>query len=350
MPHPRPSWSLSLPALALLLVGACHSDRPTTATGGEGTCQQIFALARERLPACQGGDPAAWTAIYSLIGGPLCNEIGAAVAAGRTRIDEQQAAACADLIRGASCATLEPDPSPCDELYVGLVPAGGTCLSFADCAKGTACRVPGNACGGTCVAVRQIGESCDLSGNMNCVSHASCEQGHCVARVHQGQGGPCASDFDCRDGVLSDALYCPEPPDPKAGTCQAVKSAGPCARNEECQARYYCAPDSHTCTLRLAAGARCTPGEDACENTSACAGTTGAAGTTCVSLPRPVGSSCSRRPGEAVLCDGWCDASPSGGTGLCQPKKKDGERCASAAECLGRCDEAAGRCVPACPF
>jgi hypothetical protein len=330
--------------LAVLTCG-CQSSGPED---GRAYCDEIVAMAKERIPACQGGDPARLSGYYEQVLGNVCDTLGASLSAGRVRFDADRAEDCTTFYSNATCTTLQPERSPCTDVYVGLVAAGGACVTSQDCAAGGLCDAQPGTCGATCTTRRQIGESCASTSGMLCVSGAACTQGKCVAQVRSVQGGACSNDYDCRSGVFGNVLYCAIPAGAKDGTCQPTKSGGPCAGRRECESKLYCASASDTCLARVRSGGACTPGDNACEPGTACVAMAGTTNGTCVEVPRPDGASCGYTGGEYVLCSGWCDAVDFQTSGTCRPKKKDGEACKSASECTGRCDKS-GKCAPACP-
>jgi hypothetical protein len=150
--------------------------------------------------------------------------------------DGATAGRCLDAIRAADCATANLSAlvtllNTCDDTWLGVVPPGGACMTYASCAEpavsggataGASCvnsmcvpvvRQPiGATCdnttyvcdpfasgcsGGTCVALPGPGESC--TGDCRVGSH--CRNGACAALLEM--GATCAADSDCTSDKCS---------------------------------------------------------------------------------------------------------------------------------------------------
>src|SRR6185503_5762355 len=122
---------------------------------------------------------------------------------------------CLQRVRAADCAgtdvaALVALVGVCDDIWTGVVPAGGACRTYASCAEPP---VSGGATAGSscvnsvCVAiVRQpAGATCSTATTMMCDPLvAACSGGVCVALP--GNGEACTGD--CRSGSRCTAGMC----------------------------------------------------------------------------------------------------------------------------------------------
>jgi hypothetical protein len=338
----------------LICLSGCREDPAGSSFGSGGSeagrfCQEFMATLSERIPMCLGGRPETWRRLYTYLQPDLCEDYAAAVTAGRRRFDGAAASACLNLVAAATCDTPVTEPSPCEAAFPGAVPAGGACQAGDECAEGS-CLKMGDACGGQCEDLPDLGEACS---GQRCARNARCDGGRCVASVRSMSGGPCFTSFDCAQGVLQQPLFACVGPATGSRTCQPRRTAGTCGDSLDCQAKYFCDPATHECRPRLAPGAGpCSPAQqDQCMTTTYCLAPEGMTTGTCVELVAADGAPCGGPESIFSRCAGWCElASPTSQVGVCRPPKPAGATCANALECADRrCDLTAHTCLPACP-
>lgn len=240
---------------------------------------------------------------------------------GTIEYDEDKAGACADSFRDQACefAGLSGEPSPCDDVFTGTVPAGGACVVDLQCANS-----------GDCIAT-----------DPNCDPDAACCASTCVVRTEMVSqaGGPCADDIH----VCADDLYCRqvsqtaamcEPLITQEGTACETLSA--CANPMYCNLDLFGSGRPATCKRPAASGTACdledllpcVDNRDFCDPTSL----------TCVRGVAP-GATC----GMGVACvpyasciDNACVADIARG-GACVVEQ--GADCAGDLECIsGTCE------------
>jgi hypothetical protein len=145
--------------------------------------------------------------------------------------DAATAGRCLDGLGKADCAGTDVAKlvamlDVCDDVWKGVVPPGGPCMTYSSCAEPS---VSGGAtAGASCVnsmcvpVVRQpVGSACSTATTMQCDPlAATCTGGACVALP--GNGAACTGE--CRAG-----LKC------TAGTCVALLAAGAaCSADSDC--------------------------------------------------------------------------------------------------------------------
>jgi hypothetical protein len=227
---------------------------------------------------------------------------------------------------------LGEDDADCVAAAVGQVAANGSCgedfgpFRSRECAGGR-CFTPD--CGGTCVALPGLGESCVDA----CVPELRCLDGTC--RPFGAEGEPCSYDGSgCASG-----LYC------RAGSprvcARPLATGATCEPQADVCAEGYCPmfASSPACAALAAEGEPCE-GSLTCQPGLYCPNATGA---TCRRQAAP-GESC-REPGDC-LAPGVCNAA----TGLCELLPVVGEPCAIAGVrgcAAGWCDGAV--CRPQVP-
>lgn len=257
------------------------------------------------------------------------DEITASVEAGRTSYDGEQAAACLDALRGASCDSTDADNRAdvpaCDNTFHGTVADGGVCFDSDECLSDS-CNVPdcGMACcQGVCdptVAVippAAIGQSCLEVG---CVDGAFCNGANiCTALLAVGQA---CSGNECTYG-----LYCTE-----AGTCADAPGRGqPCpdGRCSDIGDRCDTAAAAPTCVALATRGQACPTGFAglfACQGPLTCDATS----LTCQDPPA-VGQACTFLCATGAFCN---DAN------TCEADRAAGQPCGSNSECQSNfCDD-----------
>ena len=156
--------------------------------------------------------------------------LGASASAGRLAYSQSQADACLASLNSNTCAdpggqsAPPPSPAACDQVFVGQVLNGNSCIMDRECANGY-CAV-GTTCPGSCTAFLAVG--------------ASCGAAHTAAAC--GPGNVCA-------GNPSDRACAASTPPGGAGE--------PCSNGyPQCATGYYCL--SHICTPLVAEGGVCT--------------------------------------------------------------------------------------------
>jgi hypothetical protein len=189
-------------------------------------------------------------------------EDGSVVLAGQAALD-----ACAQYISAGTCETLDIDePGPCEDVFVGTVPANGACEDNVQCAGDSWCdETAGTTCG-TCRPQKDNG--------MTCVADDECKGGRCKPMV----GGPatctdladageaCATAEDCRGNRECVAQKCEAPTLPTTGDgcdngMNFENAIGACA---SIRTGLYCKPVAPgttlgTCQPFAALSATCTP-------------------------------------------------------------------------------------------
>jgi len=281
----------------------------------------------DRLYACQGGSPDAYTAHVEAL--DWCNTSAAGIGAAHVTFDATAAAACLADIPGLPCwQNLNASPN-CTNVFVGTVAAGGACyrevpLGAQECAPGTVCTASGSDCTGTCVAHQMTPHQAVIG--------AAC-----------GYANECLGD----DGWLT----CVGPAGPiqsgtGTGTCQVPAESGPCNYGTDCLTG-ACARPSTTmpgmCQAAKHLGDPCTPHAGECGYGTSCA----AATNTCVVYPA-IGQPCAGDVNVDNQChDGICDLS-----GKCVRYGRRGDSCQTTFDTCGfgavRCDSTTLRCEPTC--
>lgn len=334
-------------ALVFLLAATC--DDGASGTFGSGAaearryCEEFQTAFATRSTECQGGRPETVKRLYDSIASTACADISASVAAGSTTFDATAATACLRLLSEATCDTVAPVSSPCEQAFTPLVGAGGVCRTHFDCAEGYCLSDPGS-CGGRCEDRPGLGESCDNPVRV-CARGTYCRGSVCASDRRQTEtAGPCSTQIDCPGGILDRLFYC------AAGTCQPTRTRGACQDSVECRLKYYCHPTTRDCQPRRAAGeGPCSVVVSSCESNSYCLASD-AGPSVCVEEASPDGTRCSNFTEAFAPCSGWCE--PTGGTsseGICRPKKAVGQPCASDGQCVtNRCGRQSGVCLAAC--
>ena len=292
-----------------------------------------------------------------------------AIKLGRAAFDPVQARACLAALSGRGCGRVTATPTACFNAVHGLVPDGGACAWYLECAHGFCSGDTG--CPSTCVGALGQGAQCpDKVTNAQCDLRLGVD---CIASVCSpplAAGAVCDETSRCAAG-----LYC----DSFASKCAALKNEQVvCGADEECADGLYCQQSSGggLCRKKVAQGLPC--GEDPDHATSAasecqdgllCAGFSrkplqpgacaapGDVGAACAA-GRDVtgcarglncsGGACALPPGPGNPCFGggcidgaWCDAA-----GRCQAQGSDGAACTQDVQCAGhRCDPGSGKCA-----
>jgi hypothetical protein len=244
---------------------------------------------------------------------PNLGALEQANADGRGTVSHSGVSECIAYLAELSCAVPEeeeeegcippeppPEATPCDEdnLFIGLVPAGGECSSPGtsyECKEGLVCRTHPNLgvigqcavvglqgdicftngeCGddlycslldGTCQPLRQEGESCVYADRddptpepgtllLACQEHLYCDPvtDSCVAFCQQ--GAPCVVDEQCDEEAELTCIL---------GRCDELRGEGlPCGVDDDCADDRACGfdpnyPETPVCIDRLAVGEPC---------------------------------------------------------------------------------------------
>ena len=329
----------------------------------EGTTEQywtrVVEAERARQEECFGA-PAAYGMLNSrvvsahfLIERELSQrlrDVQPSIDAGRVGFDRQAAAECLHRMLTQSCQELMLDLSAgeecVDQALVGLVPLGGACDRYIDCAG------PDQFCGGgprneprVCTPLSGTGEPCDFIG---CSKGNSCVQVRadprdmpaflCMSRKPAGEGEACSSQSSCADG-----LYCIDK------SCRTYQPGLPCTANVDCLPLEVCLRDptgekGHCGSARREGEAcRGTPFDNDCAFSFDCRANAQSQ-LVCTSVWAPVGALCRNTGanGGIVCIDGYCDViSSANQQGVCVPADELGEECYSSSCAPGlECTEA----------
>jgi hypothetical protein len=213
---------------------------------------------------------------------------------GFLELDPEGLAACEAHLDDVACAEQVFELSgPCQRVWKGLVPVGGSCgldVEFFVCDSQSECVLSLDFCG-TCRQVIEIGGTC-IPGDTTCGAAGFCEAGTCRARKKNGK--VCDETDRCYAGSS-----CTE------GSCRGpdfVALGDACDREHRCPYMTECI--SGTCELAVLQG-------EACSSAIPCG--TGYCGEGVCKAPHPDGSAC-MSPGEcrSGLCSsGICTARPS---------------------------------------
>jgi hypothetical protein len=231
------------------------------------------------------------------------------ITSGKVSYDGNQAAACVAAFGTPSCtetwnaAFQAASAQPCNAIFVGTVPAGGTCFLDSECAPGTTCVVNGTTCDPT----------------------TQCCSGSCVSG-----GATVPLNGDCSDSTSTCVFgtYCDYSGATPTCLAQLTTPGASCA-TAQCALPLFCDPGTTTCMKPAAAGTPCvynaqTVGASCEDARDVCDATTG----TCVG-PVSVGATCT----GTTLCprSTYCDTT---GTAACVPFRKAGAACTATAQCL----------------
>jgi hypothetical protein len=328
-----------------------------------------------------------------------CQNLQAAVTAGRFTYDEANAKACIDALQAGGCKAIfggamgaVPPPLACAKALKGSVGFGGSCqvwngtqggtgVVLNECASGNTCLYSDPAaCPGTCGHASILGGPCGVG---NVVCNPSDTSLYCDYSAHVCRNYLYPS-LACNNSIYlycdSNYYYCSASTGP--GTCQSLPTSGPCLNGYQCSSGYFCSAGSCAPMTYPGSGVLCasTP----CQSGSFCNSTTGfcsyysnegascSGGNQCgypPNVPAPLycdsGGYCRRYPttllGRGADCFGvpnycgdglFCDTANLLGQGAntCQPLRTSGTcpmytECAPGYSCLN--DASA---VPAGPY
>jgi hypothetical protein len=345
-------------AATLGVLGCACSNAPADMSLAD-FCTQARDLSLQRVSECLSGPVEGWATLSP----DRCLAWVLAIQASRATTALDKADECLAALRDMPCAELlKSSTGVCDEVLVGIVPAGGSCYDIADtlddgvdCRRGNFCTATSATCPGVCVARVLVGGACT---DRECVDNADCLEQVCQARIARGQ--PCrpGSSAGTTGGVAPGSALCESQYDyceRSSSTCQPRKAEGACASRSECLPTHYCAKGSGgstgECTLNAKIGEPCVVGQWQCESYSFCDPQSnlcridGGMGDMC-------GYTADTAPREVADCiNSWCALVPGHLSGTCQSFRALGETCAADDECgapVNSCDTARRVCVAAC--
>lgn len=333
-----------------------------------------------------------------------CDNLKAAVDAGRFTYDAGAAQGCIDALEGVGCKGIFTGmgggpafPAACTRVVKGNVAPGGACTAWNayqgntgfvlnECTQGSTCRYGDyNVCQSTCGFDSDVGGPCGR-GNQNCKSNLYCNYNDYKCYAYGGAGATCNnSNYQYCD---SSYTYC------NGSTCQYLPYAGSVSATAYpyCQSSAYLpsggTPGVATCLSRPYPGYGACSGSIPCTSDSYCnytlgscsyysaeGGPCGGTGYYCgsppysaVSLYCDASNTCRRYPttrlgqgadcynlGTGYCADGlFCDTSNvlGGGANTCQPVQTSGlcsgayDMCAPGYECRYVGAQANNYCVP----
>jgi hypothetical protein len=265
-------------------------------------------------------------------------EFGASIAAGHVRFDAELAATCLQRITTQSCEDFRRDVAlirDCSSsAMVGLVPRGGECVAYADCADAEdfcdAQTLPAH-----CAPRASVGEGC---ASRPCTSDARCpaqaidldhlDRLKCEPAPKAAEGSPCSITPDCVEGSFCTGH----------NVCRAYRTSLSCQDNADCPYEQPCllAPTEATghCGPGRAQGERCRQDplfQSDCAFPLDCR--SGADGQlTCTNAWVGLGEHCRNTGGNGgVVCiDGNCDIKVEDRAtqeGVCVPLGRIGDAC-----------------------
>lgn len=241
---------------------------------------------------------------------------------GNTTFDATKAQTCLSAWSASFCESGFTAPVECEEIFVGSLPEGATCVDNPECADGRECDREPNACEGMC------SNNC---GEFNCLKTEYCSDSGCVQLG--GGGADCENLDECMAGLYCISSVCSVGDSTVAGAdCQF---AGECAGSQVCSNR-KCAAFSPP-----AAGQPCVLGQNStfCTPGSVCTdlvisndqlkGTCGP--------PKKAGGEC--RIFYECEVGLTCDAANSLNAGVCAALRPNGDACTNQFDCQsGACE------------
>lgn len=233
-------------------------------TGGSVTvdqyCDGIAGAICDEYIACNRAEASWKTDCIALFSSYFCRGLRQSVQSGEQSFDGNRAAACLAALQtgGATCngfSTLYTN-SDCDNATTGLVPSGGQCDEYGDCANGY-CSLKqdaGSQCDGKCTgggsSAGGLNEPCYGPNIFSCDTPYWCDVAANTCRSPQGTGSSCTNTLMCNADN-----YC----NTSTSQCTALPGAGqPCnlAAYPYCNSSSYCSGSQ--CVAKLNAGASCT--------------------------------------------------------------------------------------------
>lgn len=186
---------------------------------------------------------------------------------GRVTYDEAGARTCVEAIRTRNCdnqqSTQKALADACAKMFVGTVPAGGSCLFSSECASGGTCNVEmcmgnGPCCLGVCEqkpAPVAVGGDCTTN---PCVDTAYCDAAAMppTCKARKDNGDACDAQGQCKEGQRCDVNgstpTCYLLSD-RGKACNPALEAGACKRYDD-----YCHPMDRKCVALPGDGKPCT--------------------------------------------------------------------------------------------
>jgi hypothetical protein len=261
-----------------LLGGACSGSDQTTVPIDQFPSQFGNAFCDSVAPCCSSAGIAYDSATCKAATTSFFQNFVSENSSPLATYDSAAAGRCLDAAKASlqACKGLDDDTTntACANIFVGTIPAGGSCTKNPECAGGARC-VPdtaapmpahcvasspaqahgkvGQTCNGSCVTVGSATDcfTAPSSGNSlpasTCYSsdglHCSSQTQVCVAFAQIGQA---CEPQSCVAGAFCDA-----------GTCAATRDSGPClVAPDACSSKTFCDP-SGQCLLKKADGAVC---------------------------------------------------------------------------------------------
>ncbi|MBN1771970.1 MAG: hypothetical protein JXB32_11945 [Deltaproteobacteria bacterium] len=251
-------WSV-VACLVPLAAAGCGDEASAPVTF-EQYCARYAELTCEFAERCDclAGGTVELCRLY--MDGECADEVEEPVNAGRRSYDAAAAAGCLAGLQAllGDCALDDVDwPADCDRMLVGLLAAGASCESDADCVPGLECH------SGACTDLPGNGEAC-LAGAY-CADNLYCGNDE-LCHAPQGVGGPCPEGNE----ACGDDLYC----DLRTSTCASYLAQGESCRhaNAVCIDGLYCAVVAGTCEPLPGVGGDCADSSGACAEGLYCDG------------------------------------------------------------------------------
>ncbi|GEM_PF-1578791 len=219
--------------LFVSMLGCCEG---CSSPNADGQAHQFFAerdriLCSKAFECCTAQDP--WVGGIGGVtqclelspNGSRAAELARAIESGRAKLDTSALKACLEALRAADCAAVADiargaDPSECQGVRTGSLPAGEACQNDFECVTQN-CRLADasdrnstrRVCGET---ANTAGASCGPgAGGLTCVPPLVCDLASgpgLACGQPQDEGGICEHDSDCLSQFCS----------PANGTCSAV--------------------------------------------------------------------------------------------------------------------------------
>jgi hypothetical protein len=360
------------------MVDPAKNDPLKTAEGFCNSMQDVISKLDCDVFSQTGGraDPTAADAVLTSLRS-RCDNLQAAVSAGRFVYDGSAAQGCIDAIEAVGCKGIfrgymggPAFPAACARVVKGNVAPGATCLDWNtqqggtgltlnECTQGSSCLWnDSNVCQSSCGFPSDVGEVCNR-GNHSCKPNLFCGSDYkCYGYL--GSGAACGG---ANQNCDTSYLYC------DGSTCQYLPNSGPCRSGNLCYPGYYCSAGN--CLSKTYPGSGVLCASVPCQDGSFCNGSTGfctyfagegqdcSGGNRCgyppytaTNLYCDAGSICRRFPttfiqrggdcyylGSGYCADGlFCDSSGSSGPpNTCQPQKTSGtctmDECAAGYTC-----------------
>ena len=259
-------FSLGLAAATVLGCGS-KSGHATSSNGAdaESFCHSLVSLMSARAATCYHDSQRNWTEAYETV--LNCDELKAAVDAGRISYDpaagalclsKEQTAACSDRLLSAGLT------KECEAALVGHVGTDGPCRDWGfahyQCSPSHFCYRGYSSCSRTCQPNPRLADLPDANAPPNSRFLSEGQPCDSSSQTYCENGLYCAGD----DGFFADV-----------GACRKQKTSGSCMQGSECAWEYGCRRgvngDNASCIPFKTVGESCTPGEAECIEGYACA-------------------------------------------------------------------------------